>query len=82
MCCDKAGWLYVATDLGIQVCDQAGRVNAILPLPSGRATSVCFGGKDFDTLYATCGDTIYKRRLNATGANSWAQPTLPSAPRL
>jgi len=82
MCCDKSGWLYVATGLGIQVCDQAGRVNAILPVPSGRVTDVCFGGGNFDTLYATCGTTVYKRRLNTVGANTWAPPTLPPAPRL
>jgi gluconolactonase len=82
MCCDQAGWLYVATDLGVQVCDQAGRVNAILPLPGGRVTGVSFGGKKFDTLYATCANTIYWRRLNATGANPWAVPVLPPAPHL
>jgi gluconolactonase len=34
---DTAGRLYVATRLGIQVADQAGRVNIILPLPSGQS---------------------------------------------
>jgi gluconolactonase len=82
MCCDQAGWLYVATDRGIQVCDQAGRVNAILPLPSGRVTGVSFGGAKFDTLYAACADAIYRRRLNATGSNPWAPPTLPPVPKL
>jgi gluconolactonase len=82
MCCDKAGWLYVATDLGIQVCDQAGRVNAILPLPGGRVTGVCFGGRNFDTLYASCADTTYWRRLNAVGANPWDAPSLPPVPKL
>jgi len=82
MCCDQAGWLYVATDLGVQVCDQAGRVNAILPVPSGHVTGVSFGGKNFDTLYATCVDRIYWRRLNATGSNPWAPPTLPPTPKL
>ncbi|HEY4988204.1 MAG TPA: SMP-30/gluconolactonase/LRE family protein, partial [Opitutaceae bacterium] len=69
MCCDVAGWLYVATELGIQVCDQAGRVNAILPVPSGRVTGLCFGGEHFDTLYAACGDAVYARKLHATGAS-------------
>ena len=82
MCCDQAGWLYVATGLGIQVCDQAGRVNAILPTPAARPASVCFGGARFDTLYATCGDTVYRRRMNATAANTWAAPTLPPVPKL
>jgi hypothetical protein len=82
MCCDQAGWLYVATDLGVQVCDQAGRVNAILPTPGGRVTDVCFGGKKFDTLYATCAGMIYRRKLNATAANPWAPPILPPVPKL
>ncbi len=82
LCCDQAGWLYVATDLGVQVCDQAGRVNAILPLPNGPVTSVAFGGEHFDTLYATSGSTLYRRRLNAIGANPWAPPILPPAPKL
>ena len=37
MCVDRDGRLYVATRMGIQVCDQAGRVNAIIPTPGGRA---------------------------------------------
>ncbi len=82
MCCDQAGWLYVATDLGVQVCDQAGRVNAILPLPSGSPSSLSFGGLKFDTLCAASADTAYWRRLNATGASPWAAPTLPPAPKL
>jgi gluconolactonase len=82
MCCDQAGWLYVATDLGIQVCDQAGRVNAILPLPGGRVMSVAFGGEHFDTLYAMSGGNLYRRRLNTTGANPWAPPVLPPTPKL
>jgi gluconolactonase len=82
LCCDQAGWLYVATDLGVQVCDQAGRVNAILPSPGGPVTGVCFGGKDFGTLYATSGDAVFMRKLNATGANPWAAPVLPPAPKL
>lgn len=31
--CDQEGRTYIATAMGIQVCDQLGRVNAILPLP-------------------------------------------------
>ena len=80
--CDRSGWLYVATGLGIQVCDQPGRVNAILPLPKGRVTDLCFGGEHFDTLFATCGDTVFKRRLRTTGANAWAEPNLPPVPHL
>jgi enterochelin esterase-like enzyme len=82
MCCDKAGWLYVATDLGVQVCDQAGRVNAILPPPSLPVTNVRFGGAGLGTLYATCGSTVFARKLNAAGADPSAAPSLPSTPKL
>ena len=80
--CDREGRLYVATRLGIQVCDQAGRVNAIIPVPNGRVSNLCFGGARFDTVYATCGDKVYRRRLNAVGANGWDVPHKPAAPRL
>ncbi|HYC71435.1 MAG TPA: SMP-30/gluconolactonase/LRE family protein [Opitutaceae bacterium] len=79
---DTKGNLYVATRLGVQVCDQAGRVHLIIPTPNGRCTNLVFGGEKFDVLYATCNDKVYKRRLNATGANAWAPPFKPAAPRL
>jgi gluconolactonase len=79
---DRDGRLYVATRLGVQVCDQAGRVNAIIPTPNRRVANVVFGGEKFDTLFATCGDKVYKRKLNAVGANGWDVPNKPAAPRL
>jgi sugar lactone lactonase YvrE/enterochelin esterase-like enzyme len=80
--CDRAGRLYVATNLGVQVCDQAGRVNCILPTPNRRLSNLCFGGENFDTLFATCGDKVYKRKLKVKGSNAWAAPMKPAAPRL
>lgn len=80
---DRDGRLYVATLMGIQVCDQAGRVNCIIPTPpGGRVTNLCFGGKDFDVLYATCSDRVYKRKVKAKGANAFQDPIKPAAPRL
>jgi sugar lactone lactonase YvrE/enterochelin esterase-like enzyme len=79
---DRDGRLYVATRMGIQVCDQAGRVNAIIPTPNGRVANLCFGGPGFDTLYATCGDRVYKRRLKVRGANAFEAPVKPAPPRL
>jgi len=79
---DRDGRLYVATRLGIQVCDQAGRVNAIIPTPNGRVSNLTFGGESFDTLFATCGDKIYKRKLKVKGAQAWDAPNKPAAPRL
>jgi sugar lactone lactonase YvrE/enterochelin esterase-like enzyme len=80
--CDRTGRLYVATRLGIQVCDQIGRVLCILPTPNGKVANLTFGGEKFDTLYATCGDKVYRRKLNTTGANSCAAPNKPNTPRL
>jgi sugar lactone lactonase YvrE len=79
---DREGRLYVATRLGIQICDQAGRVNAIIPTPNGRLTNLCFGGEASDVLYATCGDRVYRRRVRAIGAHAWQPPLRPAPPRL
>lgn len=82
MTVDREGRLYVTSRMGIQVCDQAGRVNAILPTPNGRVSAVCFGGADGDTLFAACGDRIFKRKLKVKGAQLWAAPLKPGKPRL
>ena len=82
MTVDRDGRLYVATAIGVQVCDQAGRVNVILPTPSGQPTSVRIGGEQSDTLYVTCGDKVYRRKLAIKGAHAWDKPNKPAAPRL
>lgn len=79
---DRDGRLYVATRMGVQVCDQAGRVNCIIPTPNGRCSNLCFGGEKFDTLIATCGDKVYQRKVKVSGANGFAPPIKPGAPRL
>jgi sugar lactone lactonase YvrE len=73
---DTHGNLYVATRIGIQICDQNGRVRAILPLPvrSGSVRSLCFGGERFDLLYATDGHRLYKRGLKIPGIPPGAEP--------
>ena len=79
---DRDGRLYVATAMGVQVCDQAGRVQCIIPTPNRRLSNLTFGGPGFDTLYATCGDRVYKRKLKVKGAQAWDKPIKPTAPRL
>ena len=79
---DREGRLYVATRFGVQMCDQAGRVNVILPTPNGRVSNLAFGGAEFETLYATCGDKVYKRKLKVKGANAFASPIKPNPPGL
>jgi gluconolactonase len=80
--CDRAGHIFVATNMGIQVLDAVGRVNAILPVPSGQVSNLCFGGPDFDVLYVTCVDKVYRRKVKVHGANAFAPPIRPSKPNL
>ena len=80
--CDTAGRVYITTRMGIQVLDQAGRVNAIIPIPAGQPSNLCFAGRDFDTLYLTAGDKVYRRKFRTRGANNFEKPYKPVAPRL
>jgi sugar lactone lactonase YvrE len=71
ICYALEGQMFVATRLGIQVCADDGPTQVILPLPDrSRATSVCLGGKDMDTLYAFSEHNIWKRKVkvHAVGA--------------
>jgi DNA-binding beta-propeller fold protein YncE len=81
---DRDGRVYVATNMGIQVMYQIGRVNAILPLPihSGQPVQLCFGGPNFDELYVSCGDKIYRRKLKVRGMNDFDTAVKPPKPHL
>ncbi|MBL7698543.1 MAG: SMP-30/gluconolactonase/LRE family protein [Chitinophagaceae bacterium] len=82
--CDTAGRVYVATRIGIQVLDQPGRVNAILPVPpsNSQTSNVYFGGPALDILYVTAGDKVFKRKLKTKGVHSFQKPVTPGKPRL
>jgi gluconolactonase len=80
---DVEGRLYVASALGVQICDQAGRVIAILPPPQPRATSnVEFGGPGMSELYVTSGDRVYRRATKTKGVRSADPPIKPPPPKL
>ena len=52
-----------------------GRVAGIMPLPGNvGATSLCFGGHDFETLYVAGGGKVYRRKLHSVGAPPWTAP--------
>ena len=61
---DTLGNLYVATQLGIQVCDHNGRVRAILPYPNAENIDA-FAFSD-NTIYVSAGNKTYCRKINAT----------------
>ena len=68
MTVDSQGRIYVATQVGLQVLDPSGRVIGVVDKPQqGWLSNVCFGGPDLSTLYATCTNRVYKRKLNARG---------------
>jgi len=55
------------------------RGHGVIVGPDGRiyVTGVCFGGADFDTLFATCGDRVYRRKLKVRGACAFHGPVGP-----
>ena len=60
------GYLYCASDKGIQVCDHNGRVRAILALPCGGGVdSIVFAD---GRLYAIGGGRLWSRKLKFGGA--------------
>jgi sugar lactone lactonase YvrE/enterochelin esterase-like enzyme len=80
---DTAGRLYVATHLGVQICDQAGRVTGIINRPPGRwLANIAFGGPGLDELYATAADKVWKRKTHARGVLSAQPPITPPKPNL
>ena len=82
MTMDTEAHLYVATDLGVQVCDAPGRVVAIINKPqAGWLSNVVFGGPDMKTLYVTSTDKVFKRAMKRQGTAAWTLMK-PPQPRL
>jgi gluconolactonase len=81
---DTAGRVFICTKLGIQILDQLGRVNAIITTPpsNNQTSNCCFGGQDFNILYVTAGDKVFRRRLKTKGVNFFEGLLKPLAPRL
>lgn len=81
---DTAGRVFVATKIGVQIMDQLGRVNAILSIPpsNNQVSNVYFGDADFNILYITAGDKVFKRKLKTRGVNYFDKPIKPVNPRL
>lgn len=75
VCWDTNGWGYAATRLGVQVFTtsggEGGLVYAILPVNEKQIEGICFGDKDFKTLYVSTGSEIYRRPTKALGVPQW-----------
>ena len=73
MTVDTMGRTYVTTRVGLQILDQLGRVHLILTKPQNSwMSNVVFGGPELDTLYVTCKDKVFKRKVRAKGVRPWA----------
>lgn len=80
MCTSAEGWLLSATECGIQICDQAGRVNLILPKP-GQGRRVCYVRLHENTLYAATADAVWKRPVQVIAAKPYQPPVIPPKAR-
>jgi gluconolactonase len=80
---DVTGRLYVATPMGVQYCDQAGRVNGIISAPPGqRITQAIFGGAAVDALFAVTDTRLFRRATKTRGVIAAEPPIKPPAPKL
>ena len=70
---DAGGNLWVATRIGIQICDQNGRVRAILRLPQGcgRINEILIGN---GTVTLSTEDATWQRRFNVTAPTPGVRP--------
>ena len=66
---------------GIQICDQVGRVNLIVPKP-GYGRRVCYVRLHENTLYAATADAVWKRAVKLSAAQAFEPPVLPPKPGL
>jgi sugar lactone lactonase YvrE len=80
MAVDDVGRLYVATLAGVQMFDPTGRKGGVIAKPQNRFLSnVVFGGPKFNTLYVTCSDKIYRRKVKPTGTPYFLRATRKAA---
>jgi gluconolactonase len=72
VCYAKEGQIFIATNMGVQICADDGPTQVILPLPGNdRPIGLCLGGADRDTLFAFAGDKIYKRKVKMHGMGAF-----------
>ena len=73
VCYAREGEMLVATRSGIQICADDGPTQAILPIPDdSRVTGICFGGPGLNTLYAFCGNKVWKRVVKIHGIGAFS----------
>ncbi len=80
---DINGRMYVTTRMGIQVLDEQSRVISIIPTPGkGSPSNICFGGADFDVMYVSVNDKVYRRKVGVKGVKPFEKPFKPEIQRI
>ncbi len=78
MTVDDDGRLYVCTHAGLQMFDPTGRLGGAIAKPQNKFLSnVKFGGPEFDTLFVTSTDKVYKRKVKVRGTPFFLGPPAP-----
>ncbi|MGB6220352.1 SMP-30/gluconolactonase/LRE family protein [Haloferula sp.] len=81
-CATASGHLLVGTEAGLQVFDQPGRVNLILPKPKYEDGRINYCALHGDTLYIATRHRIYKRKTKFKAAPAWQVPSEVPRPGL
>ncbi len=72
---DAHGRAYVTAALGLQVFDADGKLLGILDKPQpGAMVNAAFAGPGLQYLYVTCGNKVFRRRMQAKGALGYQAP--------
>ncbi|MDB4572658.1 hypothetical protein N9Z92_02000, partial [Akkermansiaceae bacterium] len=81
-CSAASGHLLVGTEAGLQIFDQAGRVQLVLPKPRFEDGRINYCYLHENTLYIATRHRVYKRRIKLTGAPAWQAPPKVPKPKL
>ena len=73
VCYSVEGRMLTGTRFGVQISADDGPTQVILPVPDrSRVIGVCLGGKEMNTLFAFCGDKIWKRKVQHHAMGAWS----------
>ncbi len=81
-CAASNGHLLVGTEAGLQIFDQPGRVQLVLPRPNSGDGRINYCTLHGDTLYIATRHRLYKRKTKLQSAPAWQPPIASPQPRL
>ncbi len=83
VCYSIEGRQFIATKSGVQISADDGPTQVILPVPDrARVIGVALGGAEKDTLFAFCGNKIWKRKVLQHAAGAWSAWTKVTGTKL